>query len=63
MKAGMAMRTSLARANCDPASEVVNGAGQTITYWNASMTGTFIDVLFIEDLRAMLLARFPTAFS
>ena len=59
MQAGMALRTSPGDANCDPVTAVVNGAGQTVTYWNASLPATFTDVLFVEELRAMLLARFP----
>jgi poly(3-hydroxybutyrate) depolymerase len=59
MQAGMAFRTSPADPNCDPATEVVNGAGATRTYWNTSLPATFTDVLFVEELRAMLLARFP----
>jgi poly(3-hydroxybutyrate) depolymerase len=59
MQAGMAMRSSPGDVNCDPATEVVNGAGQTRTYWKASLPATFTDVLFVEELRAMLLARFP----
>ena len=55
----MAFRTSPADPNCDPATEVVNGAGVTRTYWNTSLPATFTDVLFVEELRAMLLARFP----
>ena len=59
MQAGMAFRTSPADPNCDPATAVVNGAGVTRTYWNTSLPATFTDVLFVEELRAMLLARFP----
>ena len=59
MQAGMAFRTSPGDPDCDPATAVVNGAGQTRTYWNTSLPATFTDVLFVEELRAMLLARFP----
>lgn len=59
MQAGMAFRTSPTGANCDPAPEVVNGDGETRTYWTASLPATFTDVLFVEELHAMLLARFP----
>ena len=30
-----------------------------MAYWNASLPGTFTDVLFVEQLRAMILSRFP----
>jgi poly(3-hydroxybutyrate) depolymerase len=45
--------------NCDPATQVVDSFGDTIAYWNASIPGTFTDVLFVEQLRAMILSRFP----
>jgi poly(3-hydroxybutyrate) depolymerase len=45
--------------NCDPATQVVDSFGDTIAYWNASIPGTFTDVLFVEELRAMILSRFP----
>ena len=45
--------------NCDPATQVVDSFGDTIAYWNASLPGTFTDVLFVEQLRAMILSRFP----
>ena len=45
--------------NCDPATQVVDSFGDTIAYWAASIPGTFTDVLFVEELRAMILSRFP----
>jgi hypothetical protein len=56
---GAGASTSSGNPNCDPASQVVDGFGDTLTYWNASLTGTFTDVLFIEQLRAIVLDRFP----
>jgi poly(3-hydroxybutyrate) depolymerase len=51
--------TSDSDPNCDPATQVVKASGTTITYWNASLPGTFTDVRFVEQLRAMLLGAFP----
>jgi poly(3-hydroxybutyrate) depolymerase len=47
--------------SCDPATATpfVDGNGDPIIYWNASLPGTFTDVLFVEELRSMILARFP----
>ena len=45
--------------NCMATQIVPLGGGQMIAYWDASNPGTFTDVEFIEDLRAMLLSRFP----
>lgn len=59
MQPGLAERTSPADPNCDPASEVFSGGGVAMTFWNSSLTGSFTDVLFVEQLRAMVLARFP----
>jgi poly(3-hydroxybutyrate) depolymerase len=46
-------------AGCDPATQVMTVAGAPRTYWNASLPGTFNDVVFVEQLRAMVLATFP----
>lgn len=51
--------TPMMDTNCDPATQVVDSFGDTMTYWNASLPGTFNDVLFVEQLRAMILSRFP----
>lgn len=57
--------------NCDPRSQravfdaagnkVYNGAGYQVfaTYWDATLPGSFTDVLFIEELRQMILDGFP----
>lgn len=50
-------RTSRNNANCD-ATEIVDGNGKKRSYWKASIPGSFTDILFVEQLRAMLLARF-----
>ena len=60
MQAGMA----LPHESCRPElrsrdSSRSTAPGSTRTYWNASLPATFTDVLFVEELRAMLLARFP----
>lgn len=44
--------------NCDPATQQAGPNGD-ISYWNASISGTFADVEFVETLRSMLLERFP----
>lgn len=44
--------------NCDPATQQTGPNGD-VTYWNASITGTFADVEFVENLRTMVLDRFP----
>lgn len=51
--------TPMMDLNCDPATQVVDSFGDTVTYWNAFLPGTFTDVLFVEQLRAMILSRFP----
>jgi hypothetical protein len=35
--------------NCDPATQVVDSFGDTIAYWNASIPGTFTDVLLSSN--------------
>jgi poly(3-hydroxybutyrate) depolymerase len=45
--------------SCDPATQRVDSLGNPVTYFNASLTSTFKDVIFIENLRSMLLSRFP----
>jgi poly(3-hydroxybutyrate) depolymerase len=59
MQPGPGESTSPGNPSCDPATQVVDAAGITRTYWNATLPGTFTDVRFVETLRAMLLARFP----
>lgn len=59
MQPGPGPSTSPANPSCDPATQVVDSLGVTKTYWNASLSGTFTDVRFVEALRAMVLARFP----
>lgn len=44
--------------NCDPATQQIGPSGD-VTYWNASIPGTFADVEFSENLRTMILDRFP----
>lgn len=56
---GAGPSTSPLDPNCDPASQVIDGFGEPLTYWNASLSGSFTDVLFVEELRAMILDRFP----
>jgi poly(3-hydroxybutyrate) depolymerase len=56
---GIGPSKSPGNVNCDPATQVFDVAGNRLTYWNASLSGSFTDVLFVESLRAMLLARFP----
>jgi hypothetical protein len=46
-------------ANCDPATQRVNSEGKPVTYNDASLPSSFTDVLFVENLRAMILSRFP----
>lgn len=45
--------------DCDPATQHVDSQGDPITYNDASMANSFKDVVFIENLRAMILRRFP----
>jgi poly(3-hydroxybutyrate) depolymerase len=59
MQPGLGESTSPTNPSCDPATQVVNAAGRTLSYWNASLAGSFTDVAFIEQLRAAVLARFP----
>lgn len=59
MQPGLGERTSPTNVSCDPATQVVDINSRPVTYWNASLTGAFTDVLFIEQLRSTLLARFP----
>lgn len=59
MQPGLGESTSPGNVSCDAATQVVNGLGQPTSYWNASLTGSFTDVRFIEELRSTLLARFP----
>lgn len=54
---GLGQRTSPTNPNCDPATEVITPTG-TMSYWNASLPGSFVDVRFIVQLREMLLSRF-----
>jgi poly(3-hydroxybutyrate) depolymerase len=51
--------TSPGNPHCDAASQVVDHLGNPVTYWNASLPGAFTDVLFVEELRQMVLDRFP----
>lgn len=46
-------------ADCDPATQKVSSTGTPITYWDASMSKTFRDVTFAENLRSVVLSRFP----
>lgn len=59
MQPAFGANTTPTDANCDPATQVVDSFGDTVAYWNASLPGTFTDVLFVEQLRAMILSRFP----
>lgn len=59
MQPGFGANTTPMQPNCDPATQVVDSFGDTVAYWNASLPGTFNDVLFVEQLRAMILSRFP----
>ncbi len=45
--------------NCDPATQQVAPDGNYISYWNASIPGTFADVAYFESLRTLLMDRFP----
>jgi len=56
---GLGASTSAGNPNCDAASQVVDVFGAPLTYWNASLSGAFTDVLFVEALRTMVLSRFP----
>jgi hypothetical protein len=57
---GLGKGTSPGNVNCDPATatQFVDPDGDPIAYWNASLQGTFTDVLFVEALRSMVLSRF-----
>jgi dienelactone hydrolase len=46
-------------AGCVPATQQISSTGTPITYWNASMPETFRDVIFAENLRSVVLSRFP----
>jgi len=59
MQPGPGGSTSPGNPSCDPATQVVDALGNTLTYWNAALPGTFTDVRFVETLRTTLLARFP----
>lgn len=59
MQPGFGASTTSAYPNCDPATQVVDSFGDTVTYWNTALPGTFNDVLFVEQLRAVVLSRFP----
>ena len=59
MQPTFGLNTTPTDINCDPATQVVDSFGDTITYWKASLPGTFTDVLFVEQLRSMILSRFP----
>lgn len=52
--------TSATNVNCDPATATpfVDLDGDPVIYWNASLPGTFTDVLFVQALRSMVLSRF-----
>lgn len=61
----------VSRANCHPSTQrpkydaagnpVMDAAGNHIyvTFWDATLPGSFTDVLFIEELRQMVLDSFP----
>jgi len=59
MQPAFGANTTPTDANCVPATQVVDSFGDTVAYWNASLPGTFTDVLFVEQLRALILSRFP----
>jgi poly(3-hydroxybutyrate) depolymerase len=59
MQPGLGESTSPLNPSCDPATQVRDVANVARTYWNASLAGSFTDVVFLEQLRASLLARFP----
>jgi poly(3-hydroxybutyrate) depolymerase len=52
--------TSPGNVNCDPATATpfVDPDGDPVVFWNASLPGTFTDVLFVEALRSMVLSPF-----
>jgi poly(3-hydroxybutyrate) depolymerase len=59
MQPAFGANTTATDPNCDPATQVADSFGDTVTYWNASLPGTFTDVLFVEQLRALILTHFP----
>jgi len=46
-------------ADCNPATQRSDSLGDPVTYFDATIPDTFRDVIFIENLRSMLLSRFP----
>jgi len=59
MQPGFGANTTPTNPNCALGAQTLDSFGDTIAYWNAALPGTFTDVLFVEELRAMILSRFP----
>ncbi len=59
MQPGFGANTTPTDPNCVLGTQVLDSFGDTVAYWNAALPGTFTDVLFVEQLRAMVLSRFP----
>jgi hypothetical protein len=59
MQPGFGANTTPTDPNCVLGTQTLDSFGDTVAYWNAALPGTFTDVLFVEQLRAMILSRFP----